>query len=57
MDTGSGFEVETLKEKGGLGLVSMQERARLVNGTFSIRSQAGHGTTVTVRVPLQHGEL
>jgi signal transduction histidine kinase len=33
-------------------LISMEERVRLVKGTFSIRSQPGTGTQVTVRVPL-----
>ena len=37
----------------GLGILSMKERLRLVNGTLSIRSRAGHGTTVLARIPLQ----
>jgi signal transduction histidine kinase len=51
-DAGGGFDVETLKGRGGLGLVSMEERVRLVNGSFSIRSQLGKGTRVSIRVPL-----
>ena len=51
-DVGVGFVHEEVKRKGGLGLISMQERMRLVSGTFSIRSQTGRGTVVRVRVPL-----
>jgi signal transduction histidine kinase len=36
----------------GLGLVSIKERTRLVNGTFDIQSQPNHGTTLTVTVPV-----
>ena len=52
-DTGDGFEVEKARKRGGLGLISMEERARLVNGKFSIRSQPGNGTSVEVFVPLE----
>jgi len=51
-DSGGGFEREDVRGKGHLGLVSMDERVRLVNGTFSIRSEAGKGTRVEARVPL-----
>ena len=37
----------------GLGLVSMQERVRLANGTIKIQSEPMGGTTVHVRVPLR----
>jgi signal transduction histidine kinase len=52
---GDGFDLEEGRGKGGLGLVSMEERVRLVNGTFSIQSRPGEGTRVEVRVPLQPG--
>ena len=51
-DFGAGFDSETLKESRGLGLISMEERLRLLNGTFSIESQPNHGTTIYARVPL-----
>ena len=50
-DSGAGFDRETAKEGCGLGLISMGERLRLVNGTLSIESQPKHGTTVYARVP------
>jgi len=40
-DNGGGFDVEQARGKGGLGLISMEERVRIVNGEFKIRSEAG----------------
>jgi len=55
-DRGHGFDLQEGRGKGGLGLVSMEERIRLVNGSLSIRSQPGMGTRVEVRAPLHHSE-
>ena len=52
-DAGTGFDPEEARGRGGLGLISMEERSRLVNGEFSIRSQPGKGTEIEVHVPLQ----
>jgi PAS domain S-box-containing protein len=52
-DTGDGFDVNEARKKGGLGLISMEERVRLVNGKFSIQSKPGDGTIVEVFVPLR----
>lgn len=55
-DNGRSFAVhEQLAGKGKrrLGLLGMQERVRLVNGTFSIESVRGRGTTVRVQIPLR----
>jgi signal transduction histidine kinase len=51
-DKGDGFDLGKIKGQGGLGLISMDERARLVDGRFSIRSEPGNGTIVNIRVPL-----
>ena len=51
-DIGNGFKLEEARGRGGLGLVSMEERVRLVNGEFSIRSEPGEGTEIEVHVPL-----
>jgi PAS domain S-box-containing protein len=40
------------KESRGLGLISMEERLKLVKGTLSINSQPKRGTTIHARVPL-----
>ena len=50
-DRGTGFDVETAMNKGGLGLISMRERVRLVNGAIVIESKPMAGTTIQVRVP------
>jgi two-component system, chemotaxis family, CheB/CheR fusion protein len=52
-DNGDGFDVEEARKGGGLGLISMEERVRLVNGKFDIQSQPGVGTIVEVFVPLK----
>jgi len=54
-DLGKGFDPELAKDTPGLGLVSMQERVRLVKGTISITSTPLSGTEINVRVPLQAG--
>jgi signal transduction histidine kinase len=50
-DAGPGFDLEQVRGK-GLGLLSMQERARLVGGTLLLRTRPGEGTLILVRVPL-----
>jgi PAS domain S-box-containing protein len=51
-DLGVGFDTESAMIGSGLGLTSMQERLRLVNGEFSINSRLQHGTTLHARVPI-----
>jgi two-component system sensor histidine kinase UhpB len=50
-DSGAGFDREAAKESRGLGLISMQERLKLLKGTLSINSQPKGGTTIHARVP------
>ena len=52
-DSGSGFDMEAVKRGSGLGLLSMQERVRLVNGAISFESKPMGGTTIRVRVPFK----
>jgi signal transduction histidine kinase len=56
-DMGRGFDVEAALQGKGLGLTSMQERVRLVNGTIAIDSKPMGGTTIRVRVPLGSEKL
>jgi signal transduction histidine kinase len=51
MDKGIGFDLRTLNEGRGLGLVSMRERVQLICGAVTIKSAPGEGTCVEVRVP------
>jgi signal transduction histidine kinase len=50
-DSGIGFDTNSESFRSGLGIVSMKERVRLVRGKFSIHSEPGHGTEVSVFVP------
>jgi len=52
-DSGRGFDREAAKTSRGLGLISMEERLKLVRGTLSIDSRAKRGTTIHARVPLR----
>ena len=52
-DFGKGFDVEAARRRGGLGLVSMQERLHLSRGVLNIESTPAQGTTITARVPLE----
>jgi signal transduction histidine kinase len=54
-DSGVGFDVEAARRGRGLGLVSMEERLKLLKGTLSIESQPKRGTTIHARVPLSSG--
>lgn len=49
-DSGAGFDPAG-RAPTGIGLVGIDERARLVGGTARIHSVPGSGTIVTVRVP------
>ena len=51
-DSGAGFEVGAARASKGLGLISMQERAHLVNGSLAIESAPGGGTRIMVSVPV-----
>jgi two-component system CheB/CheR fusion protein len=52
MDFGLGFDQEMDGPARGLGMISMQERARLAGGALEVWSSLGQGTTVTATVPL-----
>jgi signal transduction histidine kinase len=50
-DEGRGFAVADRQGAGGLGMISMTERARAAGGHLTIDSQPGGGTTVRLRLP------
>jgi PAS domain S-box-containing protein len=52
-DDGAGFDAQNSDKKRSLGLASMRERVRLVDGTLDIESAPGRGTSVTACVPLE----
>jgi len=51
-DHGTGFDPDSVHGKGGLGLASMEERVRLIQGELSIESQPGRGTVIKMCVSL-----
>jgi PAS domain S-box-containing protein len=56
-DSGRGFDSETAMQGRGLGLVSMRERVRLMNGTIAVESKLNGGTTIDVRIPLSPAQI
>jgi len=52
-DSGKGFDPDAALQGRGLGLTSMRERIRLVNGTILIDSKPMGGTRIHVRVPFE----
>jgi PAS domain S-box-containing protein len=50
-DCGVGFSPESAQRTPGLGLITMQERLRLVGGQLSVESEPSHGTRIRVRIP------
>ncbi len=55
-DDGKGFQVTKKagsRKKSRLGLISMRERAEMLNGTFQVDSAAGGPTTVRVEIPVK----
>jgi signal transduction histidine kinase len=55
-DDGVGFDPEENRARGRLGLVSMRERLRLVNGTLDVESAPGQGTVIVAWVPGEGGQ-
>ena len=59
-DDGKGFDVRKamMKDAGerGIGLASMDERARMLGGSLELWSEEGKGTQVTLSIPLEKKE-
>ena len=55
-DDGQGFDVPLIEkmyaERGSIGLLNMKEWAETVGGLLSVDSSVGHGTKVSLTVPL-----
>jgi signal transduction histidine kinase len=53
-DNGVGFRPQRLAhEPHGQGVHNMQERIKLLNGTFALRSAPDEGTTIDISIPFQ----
>jgi len=55
-DDGRGFDLAEGRAHGGLGLISLDERVRLVKGRLVIDTQPQRGTQVRVVVPLSESQ-
>ena len=53
-DDGIGFDVETKRKSGGMGLANLEARALKINGFVQIDSTPGRGTITTIEIPLRH---
>lgn len=53
-DNGVGFDLSQDHASKGIGILSMKERARMLYGTFEIRSAPTKGTQITVKIPLEN---
>ena len=51
-DNGSGLSAARLEKSEGVGLGNMRERASEIDGRFEIQTAPGHGTSITVTVPI-----
>ncbi|MFO7696892.1 MAG: GAF domain-containing sensor histidine kinase [Anaerolineae bacterium] len=49
-DDGVGYDAAIAGDNGGMGLRSMEERARRINGSLAVQTVPGQGTTVRVEV-------
>jgi signal transduction histidine kinase len=54
-DEGFGFDSKGLRTIEGIGIRSMEERARSLGGKFEVRSESGKGTTLRACLPLKSG--
>ncbi len=57
-DDGKSFQVQKVlfaKKRRRLGLLGMRERIEMVGGSFSVESEAGHGTSIRARIPFSKG--
>jgi len=49
-DDGQGFDLDGVDGKGGMGLLSMRERAARLGGSLTIHSATGQGTRIHVQI-------
>ena len=54
-DGGRGFDPDAPATLSGLGLTSLRERVRLLQGRLTIRSHPGRGTTISAWAPIEEG--
>ena len=56
-DDGVGFSPQEALDRGGVGLLGMQERATLLGGNFRVESRPGQGARLRVQAPIARLEV
>jgi signal transduction histidine kinase len=56
-DDGAGFDPSNERQHASLGLASMRERVRLLEGKLEIESERGRGTTILAWIPIKAHDL
>jgi signal transduction histidine kinase len=51
-DNGPGISGAELLSQNGFGLINMQNRAKQIGASLAIRTDAGRGTIILVRLPI-----
>ncbi|UCC86786.1 MAG: sensor histidine kinase [Anaerolineales bacterium] len=55
-DNGIGFDPEAVSDRGGVGMLSMRERAERLGGSLSVLSAPGGGTRVIIKAEICGGD-
>ena len=50
-DDGIGFNLQTARTKGGLGIKSLESRVQYLDGKLEFNTSSGKGTSIIVTVP------
>jgi PAS domain S-box-containing protein len=51
-DDGQGFNPKLVQDRGGFGLLGMQQRCDRLNGQLTLHSQPGQGSCILIHIPL-----
>ena len=51
-DDGTGFDLQSARDRGGFGLLSMQQRCDRLGGKLTFHSEPSQGTGILVKIPL-----
>jgi two-component system, NarL family, sensor kinase len=51
-DDGQGFSPKLVHDRGGFGLLGMQQRCDRLNGQLTLQSQPGQGSCISIQIPL-----
>jgi two-component system sensor histidine kinase DegS len=53
-DNGKGFDVDKVKESGGMGLKVISDRVQMLGGSMEVRSTIGHGAHILFQIPSEN---